>query len=123
MSFEITLDVSDPELMIDFWTRILRDKLVDAVRYHDPQQIYWSLVDPNNVGPRLIIQRVPEPVTSNTCIHFDVYSADIETDAKCTIEKGPKSVDDKPFNEVGATWLRMLDPEGNPFCFALNREK
>ena len=90
MSFEITLDVSDPELMIDFWTRILRDKLVDAVQYHDPQQIYWSLVDPNNVGPRLIIQRVPEPVTSNTCIHFDVYSADIETDAKCTIEKGPK---------------------------------
>ncbi len=123
MPFEITLDVNDPELMIDFWSSILRYKLVDAVRYHDPKQIYWSLVDPNNIGPRLIIQRVPEPVTSKTRIHFDVCSDDIEADAKRAIEKGAKRVDDKPISEVGATWLRMLDPEGNPFCFALNRDK
>jgi catechol 2,3-dioxygenase-like lactoylglutathione lyase family enzyme len=116
MAFEITLDVNDPELMIDFWSSILRYKLVDAVRYHDLKQIYWSLVDPNNIGPRLIIQRVPEPVTSKTRIHF-------EADAKRAIEKGAKRVDDKPINEVGATWLRMLDPEGNHFCFVLNREK
>ena len=123
MAFEITLDVNNPELMINFWSSILRYKLVDAVRYHDPKQIYWSLVDPNNNGPRLIIQRVPEPVTAKTRIHIDVCSDDIEADAKRAIEKGAKRVDDKPINEVGATWVRMLDPEGNPFCFALNREK
>ena len=56
--------MNDLELMIDFWSSILRYKLVDADQYHDPKQIYWSLVDPNNNGPRLIIQRVPEPVTA-----------------------------------------------------------
>ena len=109
--------------MINFWSSILRYKLDDVARYHDPKQIYWSLVDPNSNGPRLIIQRVPEPVTSKTRFHIDVCSDDLEADAKRAIALGAKRIDTQPMNEVGATWVRMLDPEGNPFCFALNREK
>ncbi|MFM8504040.1 MAG: VOC family protein, partial [Acidimicrobiaceae bacterium] len=86
-------------------------------------QRYWSIADPNNNGPRIVIQRVPEPVTAKTRIHIDVHVDDIEAEAKRAVELGAKRVDTEPMNEVGATWVRMLDPEGNPFCFVLNSEK
>ena len=123
MPFEITLDVNEPEKMIKFWTTVLNYELRDADRYHDANQRYWSIADPTNNGPRIIIQRVPEPVTSKTRFHIDICSDDLDADANRAIALGAKRVDAEPMNEVGATWVRMLDPEGNPFCFALNREK
>ena len=123
MAFEITLDVNDPEKMIKFWSTVLNYELRDAARYHDANQRYWSIADPTNNGPRIIIQRVPEPVTAKTRIHIDVYVDDIEAEAKRAVDLGATRVDTELMHEVGATWVRMLDPEGNPFCFVLNREK
>ncbi|MFM8947931.1 MAG: VOC family protein [Acidimicrobiaceae bacterium] len=123
MAFEIALDVNDPEKMIKFWSTVLNYELRDPDRYHDANQRYWSIADPNNNGPRIVIQRVPEPVTAKTRIHIDVHVDDIEAKAKRAVELGAKRVDTEPMNEVGATWVRMLDPEGNPFCFVLNSEK
>ncbi|MFM9171581.1 MAG: VOC family protein, partial [Acidimicrobiaceae bacterium] len=73
MAFEITLDVNDPEKMIKFWSAVLNYELSDPARYHDAIQRYWSIADPNNNGPRIVIQRVPEPVTAKTRIHIDVH--------------------------------------------------
>ena len=123
MPFEITLDVNDPEKMIKFWSTVLNYELRDAARYHDANQRYWSIADPNNNGPRIVIQRVPEPVTAKTRIHIDVHVDDIEAEAKRAVDLGATRVDTELMHEVGATWVRMLDPEGNPFCFVLNREK
>ena len=109
--------------MINFWSGILRYELDSSDQFEDPEQVYWYLVDPADKGTRLLIQQVPEPVTAKSRMHIDVHVDDIEANAKRAIEKGAKRVDDRPINEVGATWIRMLDPEGNPFCFALNREK
>ena len=61
-------------------------------------------------------------MTSKTHNNFDVCSDDIGADAKRTIKKSAKRAEDEPFDELGATWNRTLDPEGNQFCFALNRE-
>ncbi|MFM8779680.1 MAG: VOC family protein [Acidimicrobiaceae bacterium] len=123
MAFEITLDVNDAEKMIKFWSAVLNYELRDPARYHDAIQRYWSIADPNNNGPRIVIQRVPEPVTAKTRIHIDVHVDDIEAEAKRAVELGAKRVDSEPMHEVGATCVRMLDPEGNPFCFVLNSEK
>ena len=81
MAFEITLDVNDPEKMIKFWSTVLNYELRDEARYHDPNRRYWSIADPNNNGPRIIIQRVPEPVTAKTRFHIDIYSDDLDADA------------------------------------------
>ncbi|MFM8777463.1 MAG: VOC family protein, partial [Actinomycetota bacterium] len=70
MAFEIALDVNDPEKMIKFWSTVLNYELRDPDRYHDANQRYWSIADPNNNGPRIVIQRVPEPVTAKTRIHI-----------------------------------------------------
>ena len=123
MSFVITLDVNNPKLMINFWSGILRYELDSADQFKDPEQVYWYLVDPADKGTRLLIQQVPEPVTAKSRIHIDVHVDDIEAEAERAINMGAKRVDPTPMTEFGATWIRMLDPEGNHFCFVLNREK
>ena len=123
MSFVITLDVNNPKLMINFWSGILRYELDSADQFEDPEQIYWYLVDPADKGTRLLIQQVPEPVTAKSRIHIDVHVDDIEAEAERAINMGAKRVDPTPMSEFGAIWIRMLDPEGNHFCFVLNREK
>jgi len=123
MSFVITLDVNNPKLMIYFWSSILRYELDSADQFEDPEQIYWYLVDPADKGTRLLIQQVPEPVTAKSRIHIDVHVDDIEAEAERAINMGAKRIDPTPMSEFGATWIRMLDPEGNHFCFVLNREK
>jgi predicted enzyme related to lactoylglutathione lyase len=123
MSFVITLDVNNPKLMINFWSSILRYELDSSDQFEDPEQVYWYLVDPADKGTRLLIQQVPEPVTAKSRIHIDVHVDDIEAEAERAIKMGAKRVDPTPMTEFGATWIRMLDPEGNHFCFVLNREK
>lgn len=122
MRIEFTLDVNNPELMINFWSKILRYELDEVARYNDPAQNYWRIVDPTKKGPRIVIQRVPEPVTAKTRIHIDVLVDDIEAEAKRAMGLGAKRVDTQPLREVGATWVRMLDPEGNHFCFVLDHK-
>jgi predicted enzyme related to lactoylglutathione lyase len=109
--------------MINFWSSILRYELDSSDQFEDPEQVYWYLVDPADKGTRLLIQQVPEPVTAKSRIHIDVHVDDIEAEAERAINMGAKRVDTTPMTEFGATWIRMLDPEGNHFCFVLNREK
>ncbi|MBM3688973.1 MAG: VOC family protein [Actinobacteria bacterium] len=117
MHIEFTLDVNDPQTMIDFWSQVLRYDILDQDRYDDPDQVYWMIADPAGRGPRLVIQRVPEPVTCKTRVHIDVHVPDIEAEARRAIDLGATRVDESPLEEVGAAWIRLTDPEGNLFCF------
>lgn len=109
--------------MINFWSSILRYELDSSDQFKDNEQVYWYLVDPADKGTRLLIQQVPEPVTAKSRIHIDGHVDDIEAEAERAINMGSKRVDPTPLTEFGATQIRMLDPEGNHFCFVLNREK
>ena len=103
----------------------MRYELDSSDQFKDPEQIYWYLVDPADKGTRLLIQQVPEPVTAKSRMHIDVHLDDIEIEvaAKRAIDMGAKRIDPTPMTEFGATWIHMLDPEGNHFCFVLNRKK
>ena len=122
MHLELTIDVNDPERMIGFWAGVLGYELEDQDRFDDPDRIYWLLTDPAGSGPRLVIQRVPEPVTAKTRIHIDVHVPDIERAAAEAVAMGATRVDAEPISEVGASWIRLTDPEGNLFCFVLERD-
>jgi len=121
MHLEIALDVNDPERMITFWSQLLEYTLEDDVRFTESDRVYWSLVDPTGRGPRLVIQRVPEPVTSKPRLHLDVHVPDIEAAATRAVTLGAERVDAKPVVEVGTAWIRLNDPEGNVFCFVRER--
>ena len=121
MHIEFTLDVNDPERMIAFWSQVMRYEPEQQDRYDDPERIYWLLIDPTGRGPRLVIQRVPEPVTAKTRVHIDVHVADLEAAAAEAEALGATRVDATPITEVGAAWIRLTDPEGNLFCFVRER--
>lgn len=121
MHIEFTLDVNDPERMIDFWSQVLGYEPEEQGRYDEPDRIYWMVVDPEGRGPRLVIQRVPEPVTCKTRVHIDVHVPDIEAEAQRAVSLGATRVDASPIEEVGAAWIRLTDPEGNLFCFVRER--
>ena len=121
MHVELTLDVNDPERMITFWSRVLGYVVEDEGRFDAPDRVYWSLVDPAGRGPRLVIQRVPEPVTAKTRVHIDVHVPDIESAAEAAVALGASRVEAEPIAEVGTAWIRLTDPEGNIFCIVRER--
>ena len=119
MHVELTLDVNDPEQMIAFWSQILGYVVEDEGRFDtDIDRVYWSLVDPAGRGPRLVIQRVPEPVTAKARVHIDVHVPDIEAAVESSSRIGAKRqgvVHEEPLNFFQV----LTDPEGNEFCFIL----
>ena len=122
MHVELALDVNDPERMITFWSQILGYVAEEEDRFDvDADPVYWSLIDPAGRGPRLVIQRVPEPVSAKTRVHIDVHVPDIEASADAAVALGATRNDDTPIAEVGAAWIRLTDPEGNIFCFVHER--
>ena len=122
MHVELTLDVNDPALMIGFWSQVLGYVAEDEERFDAAEdRTYWSLVDPANRGPRLVIQRVPEPVTAKPRLHIDVHVPDIEASADVAVALGARRIDAEPIVEVGTAWVRLEDPEGNVFCFVRER--
>jgi len=121
MHVELTLDVNDPRAMIDFWSAILGYAVEDEGRFDAPDRVYWSLVDPTGRGPRLVIQRVSEPVAAKPRLHIDVHEPDIEAAAARAVALGANRVDDSPIVEVGTAWIRLADPEGNVFCIVQER--
>ncbi len=112
----LTLDVNDPERMINFWSSLLDYTLEGEARFEAPEQVYWSLVDRAGVGPRIVIQRVPEPVSTKTRLHLDIRVPDMESEAHRAVSLGARRIDVTPLTEVGTTWIRLTDPEGNVFC-------
>lgn len=121
MHIEIALDVNEAPRMIAFWSAVLGYDVEDEGRFDAPDRVYWSLVDPTGRGPRLVIQRVPEPVTAKPRLHIDVHETDIEAAADRAVALGAARLDEAPITEVGTAWIRMEDPEGNVFCFVRER--
>lgn len=138
--FTLALDAADPKALGTFWATALGyveepppkpyatwPETFDAwglprERWNDA----YAVVDPEGVGPRLFLQRVPEPKTAKNRLHLDVWVPG-ET------RENPASPDDKRAHaahlvEHGATilqeldrpgmgfWVVMSDPEGNEFC-------
>ena len=118
MNIEIAIDINEPDLIIPFYARLLgyQTDVSDETRYGS-DKTYFSLTDPAGTKPTLIFQVVPEKPTSKNRIHLDFHVVDIESNAALAIKFGATRIDVEPISEVGATWIRLADPEGNIFCF------
>ncbi len=115
---EIGIDCRDLETTAKFWLAALgyEPGVSDIERYKDAGAIYYSLVDPGGRRPKLILQRVPEEKTVKNRLHLDLQVADIESESQRLVRLGAHRIDQIPFNEAGAVWIRLTDPEGNEFC-------
>ena len=80
--------------------------------------------DPDGVGPRIFIQKVPEPKAAKNRMHLDVNVSDglsgaervakVRAEAERVIALGASVVDE--MTELGEFWIVLRDPEGNEFC-------
>ena len=124
-TIQVTFDCADPHALAGFWNEAL------GYRYDSPPPGFstWeealdhfevpqedrnnvsASVDPDERGPRLFFQRVPEPKTAKNRVHLDVYIRDVESlldlGARVLAEYRPQRV-------------TLADVEGNEFCAFLD---
>jgi predicted enzyme related to lactoylglutathione lyase len=104
----IVIDCADPEALASFWIAVTGFRRA----YGDEEWV--QLEDPAGRGPRIGLQRVPEPKTGKNRLHIDFSSVDEEAAAariealgatRLWVSKDPDDV-----------FIVLADPEGNEFC-------
>jgi len=102
---EIVIDCADPDRAADFWAAAL------GYRRQGAAANYRSLVDPDGIGPKIILQGVDEPKTVKNRVHIDIQAADIEAEADRLVGLG--ATRGASFDEHGVAWIVMQDTDGN----------
>jgi len=140
-TIQVTFDCADPNGLAGFWNEAL------GYRYDSPPPGFatWeealdhfqvpeedrnnasASVDPDESGPRLFFQRVPEGKTAKNRLHLDVRAApglegdarmaalEAECDRLVTLGAG-RIRRSEPAPPMSQGFLVMCDPEGNEFC-------
>jgi hypothetical protein len=137
-TIDLTLDCTDAQLLAAFWKTALgyidepppapfatREEWLaqfDLPEDDSEDDGAW-LCDPDGVGPRLSILKVPEPKTAKNRLHIDIRVPGhgtpeerwqrIRTEAGRLVRAGGRVL-----AEVDGHHVRMADPEGNEFCVA-----
>ena len=136
--FSLTMDAADPLTLGEFWASALgyvREPPPPPHETWEETLVAWGLprerwndanaiIDPDGIGPRIFIQKVPESKTAKNRLHLDVrvsLSRDnkdmgaLRAKADELVAAGATLV--KVFDEqFTGRWIVMLDPEGNEFC-------
>ena len=126
---QITFDCSDADAQAKFWAEVLgyieQPPPAGFITWEEfltannmpipPAGEIGAVVDPDDVGPRLLFLRVPEGKAGKNRVHLDVIVGD-KREARVTqlVAIGATHVRDVTEND--ATWSVLLDPEGNEFC-------
>ena len=141
--FQVTFDAHDPAGLARVWALALGyieqppppgfDTWEDfAIANEIPEEgrnDLASAVDPDEVGPRLLSQKVPEGKSAKNRVHLDVNVADHAADIDVRKAQIATHVADlvdagadrqqtfEKVHEWGTEfWVVMQDPEGNGFC-------
>jgi len=88
---------------------------------------FYAIVDPDGAGPRIFIQRVPEPKAAKNRLHLDVgvpgWDGTGERPSHEVVREHANTLVDAGATLVGVFdeptegyWIVMEDPEGNVFC-------
>ncbi len=137
---QVTFDCADPARLALFWAAAVEYKLQDPPEGYDSWPVFliaigipedqWNrasaIVDPEDRGPRIYFQQVPEPKVVKNRVHLDVnvgggpgmppderrVRVDAAVERLCAL--GATRL--RPMEEHGEYWVVMQDPEGNEFC-------
>lgn len=137
-TIQIAIDCADPHRVAAFWADALGyrvERTDDVVRAmldaghataDDVMELDGVLVwrdaaacsDPAGAGPRLYLQRVPEPKTVKNRVHLDLHvGAERAAEEVIRLEAlGARRLYEG--RQGPHTWITMADPEGNEFCVA-----
>ena len=111
---EVVFDCGDPAALAQFWGAVLdaRWGLVDEG---------WAVVESTPV--MLGFQKVPEPKQSaKNRLHLDVQVEDAQAAAERAEALGARRTGFSRIGEDGNGFVVLQDPEGNEFCFVVDRD-
>ncbi|MEV8452806.1 VOC family protein [Streptomyces sp. NPDC052095] len=138
MTVQMTIDCSDPQRMVAFWTEALGYVPEPPPGGHATWRAYWSaigvpeeelppgagdvpesIIDPAGRGPRVWFQKVPEPKTIKNRWHFDLK---VSGGRDVALDVRKRRVDEAVGRLIGAgaTVLQTKDePESGFYAVAM----
>ena len=116
MEIGLVLDSRDPEALAPFWAAALGYVVAGTV------ENYVLLRPEGRVGPRLLIQLVPEDKVHKNRMHLDIEVDDTEAVASKLLALGATRLNADVLDEHDCSWIVMADPEGNEFCLCRPRQ-
>jgi catechol 2,3-dioxygenase-like lactoylglutathione lyase family enzyme len=109
----VVMECKEFDRMIAFWCAAL------GYRTRRPPDEDWAiLVDPQERGPSLSLQKVAEGPGPDYRFHLDLYSSDPEGEVQRLVGLGATLLE--PAQE-GRDFVTLADPDGNPFDVIDNR--
>lgn len=102
-AYAIVFDCGDALKLAQFWSAVL-DRPVGA----EPSAEFASIGDGG-----ISFYQVPEPKTVKNRVHLDLSAADLDGEVERITSLGAREV--ARFDEDGARWVTLTDPEGNEF--------
>jgi len=138
---QVVFDCADPIKQAGFWAEALHYRFPEpppgfgswpewAAAQGTPaedQNGFAAIEDPDGKGPRIFLQRVPEPKTAKNRMHIDLNASG---DPGTTIDERKRRIFAEverlkalgasdargAMEQLGEFWVRMNDPDGNEFC-------
>ncbi|MEU6659111.1 VOC family protein [Streptomyces sp. NPDC046821] len=122
---ELAIDCADPGALARFWCAVLDYEVQDRDEEDGTVTIGSPAVPegkdrPGPVPPALTFARVPEGKTVKNRLHIDVNPTDREQDEEVRrlLDLGARHAD---VGQGDASWVVLVDPEGNEFCVLASR--
>ncbi len=135
-TIQVTFDAVNPPVLRQFWCTALgyiRQPPPDGFDDWESAVASWgitpehfedfdAIVDPDGNGPRIFIQKVPEPKTAKNRVHLDVNVGGNPADRADRVRAHVQDLVaaggavQREFTQNGEFWIVMTDPEGNEFC-------
>ena len=110
----VVFDCADPLAQAGFWSGVLERPVDEGSTEH------FATVGMPTRGegpmPVFMFIAVPEERTGTNRLHVDLGSADLAAEVDRIVALGATHVGD--FDEYGARWTTLADPEGNLFDVA-----
>jgi predicted enzyme related to lactoylglutathione lyase len=127
---QVTFDCAEPGRLATFWASALGYVVQPPPEGYDSWPAFlaelgvpeseWdsrsAVVDPDERGPRVFFQRVPEGKTVKNRVHLDVNVGGDRVDAEVARLAAEGASVVERVDQGHERWAVMADPEGNEFC-------
>ncbi len=120
---ELAIDCADPNGLAQFWCSVLDYEVQgedDGVVSIGSPIVPEGKDRPGPVPPTLTFARVPEGKSVKNRLHIDVNPTDRDQDEEVRrlVDLGARYAD---VGQGDASWVVLVDPEGNEFCVLAGR--
>jgi hypothetical protein len=113
----VTFDCANAAELAGFWSKVLGESVDDGATEYVAT---IGLRRPEPLQPALMFLQVPEGKTAKNRVHLDLRADDLAAEVARVIDLGATHVGD--FDEYGAKWTSLRDPEGNEFDIGTGME-